>query len=230
MKLFENFLNRKQLITMKTNSLVDFNEIKALIFLGLPHEVRLSTWDRILDIDNLVTITYEKLFKTVEQPNAMFSFIKNLNDKNLETKKKELYKFFFYNTKTKFSFVDSDLNILRIHGMERSELDINKIFQSVKNIAKSYLNWTELNLMPKNFQFKEFKDQKFIYFFGLLNIIYRLVVIFNDDCKIFWIICSFSQYFEMFYQSHPFFENLSFLNYCITIIKVNSHNINFRIC
>ena len=219
--LLENFKTRKQLLTMKTKSLDAFMQIKALIFLGIPSDSRLTAWEKILDVENLVNITLDKLIMIVQQSNENLTFLKNLDNKTTEGKKKELYKFLFFNTKTKYSVVDYDINNLKF----ASEAKRNQSFQSVRNISKCYLIWTELNIMTDIFSLSENKGQKFVYFFGLLQIIHRFIPVFKDDYKIFWIICSFSQYFEMFYQNNPLFENQSsFMNIYTLIIKVRIFN------
>ena len=220
-KIFENFPDRKQLLFMKKYSSNEFSKIKSLIFLGLPNHVRIVTWQKILYSENLVNVTLEKLINKIEEPNEYYLFLKKLLNSPIDVKKKELYDLLNIKSKTKFLDVDLDLNYFKFYGGKKKDINFNELIQSVKKIAKSYLLWTELDIKSEKNRFNGETNKKFIYFIGLLQIIYSLNSVFKDDHEIFWIISSFSQYFEWFYHCNPLFENLSsYSNKYISIFKV----------
>jgi hypothetical protein len=204
--------NKTNLIKYKIRKDPLYEQLRFLTYTGLPPEGRSQLWETILDIDNLVKLTDEKLHDEI---------IKNERGIDLKT---DFYNYYkskatessYYSTI--FSIIDNDLNYL-------TQISENFDAKVIKSIAKSYLLWGDLNILLPKF-IKEEDDQKnkkilphkkFVYFFGLLKIIQKLFSVFKSESQIFWIVIGLSQILEMFNQTNPLFsEDISF-NYMIIL-------------
>lgn len=179
--------NKKDLF--KNNETIE--ELKAMIHLGLPSkQSRGTTWEYLLNIEELYQITKEKLSKekdiTFSSKEEIFDFykmeIQNQNSTNII-----------------FSLIDNDTNYIQpLHG----EGDGYEYMESIKTIAKAFFLWTELDIRLSTTK----QNTKYVYFVGILTLIQRLNHYFNSNAITFWFIIGLAQYIELFQQVNPIFN------------------------
>ena len=171
------------------NSKKECNELFNLIFLGIQNEEKRQIFYKIfLDIDELS----QKTRRTVGNV---------LNDED-----NELLKFFSKDLEKKsniiFSLIDNDCSYL----LTLPNCNFDKI-NSVKKIAKSFFVWAELRIGLKD------EKDSYVYFLGILYIIYKLYDYFLNESLTFLIILGLSQKVCHFKQQNPlFFNKINYIN------------------
>ena len=190
----------------------NFNQFRSLIYIGIPDEGRYTVWEKILDIQLIVNKTIEKLKLGAKVDGGGYNqkYFEELSKKSFEKKKMVLYDYYQkhirVNYYSQFSLIDHDLNFLKLKFIDyRDIFEKIKIIDSLKNIAKSYFIWSKLEIFTNNISTSD--NKKFVYFFGLLQLIHRLDSVFRDDYKTFWLICGLSQHIEIFFQINPLYKN-----------------------
>ena len=231
-----DFPGRKNLIKYKKEVPQNFGKVRTLIYRGIPKEGRLTVWEKIMDIQNLVNITIERLKKEANPENEYNKeFFDEMSNMSFEKQKIALY--VFYNNQIEnnftshFSLIDNDLNFLKIFTEFKNSSEERKILKTLKDVAKAFFIWSKLGIVTDNITLFSSEKKKFVYFLGLLQLIQRLDSVFVDDYKTFWIICGLSQYIEMFYQINPLYQNqMSFSKIYVFITKVINffHVVNIR--
>ena len=64
-------------------------------------------------------------------------------------------------------------------------------------------------------------NKKYVYFQGILSIIQRLRYYFGSDAQTFWFIIGFSQFFELFQQDNPLYnDEMSYINVYVLVTKM----------
>ena len=115
-----------------------------------------------------------------------------------------------------FSLIDNDINYIQAN-------DINKIKQ-VKQITKAFYVWTQKNISLAIIDKKQ-KDIRYVYFTGVLPIVYKLNLYFKKPYEIFWILIGFSQYIDLFQQENPFYkQDMSYINLYVLVIRLIIEN------
>ncbi len=194
---------------------------ESLIFLGIPEEVRLEIWYKLLDIDNIVNITIDKVYETMKIPERFYPLLNKLKEGEKENKKKQLYHILKLDLETKFPFIDKDINLFFSNDVEKEISFSYELYDNVKTIAKAYFNWTQLQIINNPLLIKEKIGSEYVYFSGILKLIQNLNLYLKDDYRTFWIVCGLSQVLDIFYQSNPLFMNqLTFVSSCMAILEV----------
>ena len=188
---FDNIEDKKKLLLDKNEA----NKLHSLIYLGIPSiEYRKKVYTQLLEINKLYQqtrkILYEKTQTDYNNKQQVFAFFA---DQLFENNKE---------TNLIFSLIDNDSNF--ICSIENTTLeDINII----KKIAKSFFIWADLRIGLVK------KEDKYVYFIGLLSIIHRLRQYFQEDYLVFWILIGLSQYMTHFHQQNPLFtDEMNYIN------------------
>lgn len=205
------FPDKETLIKWKGSNSSYYKELRKLCYLGIPYGRREYVWDKLLDINKLTNLTINEIRKsgdlviTTELEDAV-------TENSIEKKKQELYKVFENKVKTmkyfniNFSLIDNDINKLwRISSLGTDCKKENKLRNNIKLIARAYFIWTDLNISTDPFIAD--KNKKYVYFFGLLQIIQRLLTINDSNSTTFWIIVGMSQILENYSQENPLISN-----------------------
>ena len=175
----------------KEDLLINKNEtdkLYNLIFLGIPSHKREIFYKIFLDTEDIYKKTNEKVGNNLinNQNKILEYFSKDIENKN----------------NIIFSLIDNDCSYLC--SLPKSDFD--KV-NSVKKIAKSFFVWAELKIGLEN------DREKYVYFLGILYIIYKLYVYFNDENLTFLLLLGLSQKICLFKQQNPLFcENLNYIN------------------
>ena len=190
------------------NNKQDANKFHTLIFTGIPNlEYRKVIYATLLEINNLYQKTRELLFKTYQKdystPQQVFSHFADqlyLDD----NKKINLI----------FSLIDNDSTFICSLGNTTLE-DIN----TIKKIAKSFFIWAELGIGLTK------KEDKYVYFIGLLSITQKLRLYFKEDYFVFWLLVGLSQYMTHFHQQNPLFtDEMNYINIYGLVTKLILEN------
>ena len=200
---YRSIIDKKILL----NNENDPNKLHNLIYMGIPSlEYRKVIYTTLLEVINLYhktkEILHEKEQKNLSDPLQVFNHFANQlyeNDKE---------------TNLIFSLIDNDSAF--ICSLENSSLeDINMI----KKIAKSFFIWADLRIGLKQ------KDDKYVYFIGLLSIIQKLRNYFQEDYFVFWLLVGLSQYMAHFHQQNPLFTNeMNYINIYGLVTKLILEN------
>ena len=188
---FMNINNKKILLNDNEQS----NKLHNLIYMGIPSLIyRKSIYKTLLEVNNLFEKTIElihtKYGKDLTNPQQCFNYFA---DQLFENNEK---------TNLIFSLIDNDSTFISSLGSNSYE-DIN----SIKKIAKSFFIWAELRIGLKK------KEDKYVYFIGLLSIIQKLRQYFKEDNLVFWLLIGLSQYMAHFHQENPLFsEEMNYIN------------------
>jgi hypothetical protein len=203
------------------NNLSIIKLYESLIFLGIPEEVRLQVWYKLLDIENIVNITIDKVYQNMKIPERLYPLLNKLKEGEKENKKKQLYHILKLDLETKFPFIDKDINLFFSNDVEKQLSVSYEHYDNVKNIAKAYFNWTQLQIITNPLYLKEKIGSDYVYFSGILKLIHYLNLYLKDDYKTFWTLCGLSQVLDIFYQSNPLFMNqLTFVSSSMAILEV----------
>mgnify|MGYP006873000002 CR=1 FL=1 len=202
---FMNINNKKILLNDKEQS----NKLHNLIYMGIPSLVyRKSIYKTLLEVDNLFERTreliYQKYEKDVTNPQQCFNYFADQLYGNNEK------------TNLIFSLIDNDSTFISSLGNNSYE-DIN----SIKKIAKSFFIWAELRIGLKK------REDKYVYFIGLLSIIQKLRQYFKEDNLVFWLLIGLSQYMAHFHQENPLFsDEMNYINIygLVTKLILESHH------
>jgi len=237
---------KENLISAKKDNTEKYSQIRKLIQMGVPENLRLIAWDCLLHTEYLCLHTIEKL----QQQKSWGSATLGLSSKQ------EVFEFFLKNVvenkkfNINFSFIDNDMNYLSrnensyafngnsansyshtLINEENGNFDFEKIneknliLKRIKNICKSYFLWTDLNIHSDIAENKDKKPRKYIYFFGMLELVKTLLSVFTQDYVVFWLLIGLSQVIELFYQSNPLLSNQ--LNYSKIYIMITKVICNF---
>ena len=188
---FMNINNKKILLNDNEQS----NKLHNLIYMGIPSlSYRKSIYTTLLEVNNLFEKTSELIFtKCGKQLNNQMQCFNYFADQFYENDEK---------TNLIFSLIDNDSTFISSLGSNSYE-DIN----SIKKIAKSFFIWAELRIGLKK------KEDKYVYFIGLLSIIQKLRQYFKEDYLVFWLLIGLSQYMAHFHQENPLFsEEMNYIN------------------
>ena len=171
----------------------DSKALRDLIYLGIPQNYRMSFYKSFLETKKLYSTTRDEIFnKTKIDLNNERKCFSYFADKILEEENR---------TNLIFSLIDNDSTFLSSLANTKLE-DIKKI----KKIAKAFFIWAELKIGLE-------KNEKYVYFIGLLSIIQKLVQIFDDEYSVFWLLIGISQFIDHFHQSNPLFsEEMNYIN------------------
>ena len=182
--------------------------LRQLLCNGYPKEIRVDAWEMFLDIEKLRELTEHEL-KNIN---------KDSSTANLSSKE-DIYMYFHdevnNNAKTNiiFSLIDNDTNYITL--MKRDINDYEYI-DNIKTIAKAFFKWTDLNI-----HLNKDTNKKYVYFQGILSIIQRLRYYFGSDAQTFWFIIGFSQFFELFQQDNPLYnDEMSYINVYVLVTKM----------
>ena len=183
------------------------NKLHSLIYIGIPNpQYRKVIYATLLEISKIYQktreILYEKVQKKFNNPQQIFSFfVDQLFENNKETN-------------LIFSLIDNDSTFICSLGNSSLE-DINMI----KKIAKSFFIWADLRIGLTK------KEDKYVYFIGLLSIIQKLRLYFQEDYFVFWILIGLSQYMAHFHQQNPLFtDEMNYINIYGLVTKLILEN------
>ena len=200
---YKTIIDKKILLDNKNEA----NKLHNLIYMGIPSlEYRKVVYSTLLEIINLYNKTVEVLHKKEKRnftdPMQVFSYFANQLYEN--DKESNLI----------FSLIDNDCTF--ISSLENSSLeDINM----VKKIAKSFFIWADLRIGLNK------KEDKYVYFIGLLSITQRLRNYFQEDYFVFWMLVGLSQYIAHFHQQNPLFTNeMNYINIYGLVTKLILEN------
>ena len=188
-KKFTHIPDKRKLIKNKQYE----DNLNKLMYMGVTPEYREAIYTNLLDLPKLHEETRKEIFKKYNQ------------DFKLAT---ELYSFFakqLYNDQKRniiFSLIDNDINI--INSLDNSSLDeINKI----KKIAKTFFIWADLKIGLDD------KNDKYIYFIGLLTLVQQLLQNFKKEYFTFWALIGLAKKITHFHQKNPLFsDELNYIN------------------
>ena len=157
--------------------------------MGIPSvEYRKAIYYTLLEINKIFQktseILYEKFQKDYNTKQQVFNYFA---DQLYENNK---------DTNLIFSLIDYDSNFIS-YIVNTTLEDINKI----KKIAKSFFIQAELRIGLTK------KEDKYIYFIGLLSITQKLRQYFQEDYFVFWTLIGLSQYMTHFHQQNPLFTD-----------------------
>ena len=173
----------------------DIDNLENLMYLGVPsRQYRQTFYPLLLDLPKFYDETRKILYNNYKvegtSPRNLFTFFANqLYD---EDPKINII----------FSLIDNDSNY--ISSIENSSLeDINNI----KKIAKAFFIWAELRIGLND------KNDKYVYFIGLLSLTQKLLKYFEDSYFVFWILVGLSQNIAHFHQKNPLFaDEMNYIN------------------
>ena len=201
---FIHIADKKILIKNKNEA----NKLHNLVFTGIPSlEYRKVIYTTFLETGRLFEETRELLFQKYQNkfdsPQQIFNFFA---DQLFENNKEE--------TNLIFSLIDNDSTF--ISSLANTSLeDVN----SIKKIAKSFFIWSDLRIGLKK------KDDKYVYFIGLLSITQKLRKYFQEDYFVFWLLIGLSQYMTHFHQQNPLFtDEMNYINIYGLVTKLIMEN------
>ena len=197
-------INDKKVLLNNEN---DANTLHNLIYIGIPSlEYRKVVYTTLLGIIDLFHKTKEVLpeneQRNLTNPQQVFNYFANQLYENEQK------------TNIIFSLIDNDSAF--ICSLDNSSLeDINMI----KKIAKSFYIWADLRIGLNK------KEDKYVYFIGLLSIVQKLRNYFHEDYFVFWILVALSQYMTHFHQQNPLFTNeMNYINIYGLVTKLILEN------
>ena len=200
---FKNIKDKKILLNNKDEA----NRLHSLIYMGIPSlEYRKVIYLTLLEITTLYEktrqIVYDKEKRDFNNPQNLFSYFA---DQLFENKKE---------TNLIFSLIDNDSTFISSFGNSSLE-DIN----GIKKIAKSFFIWADLRIGLTK------KEDKYVYFIGILCIIQKIRYYFKEDYFTFWILVGLSQYMTHFHQENPLFsDEMNYINIYGLVTKLILEN------
>ena len=187
-----SFVQDKKTIFKNKN---DINNIQDLMYLGVPSkQYREVTYSLLLDLVKFYEKTREIILNKYQEeansPKHLFNFF--VNQLYEDDQKVNII----------FSLIDNDSNY--ISSIENSSLEeINNI----KKIAKVFFIWAELRIGLID------KDDKYVYFIGLLSLTQKLLKYFEESYLVFWLLVGLSQNIAHFHQKNPLFsDEMNYIN------------------
>jgi len=214
---------KNELLKLKTSGSKEWDQFTNLIYLGIPSNGRNTLWEKLLEIENLVEITKDRI-KNNKLQIIEVEFIPQDNESPLDTNKRSIFEYlvnkscYIYNIN--FSLIDNDLSELNVQEYETQLGEFTNI-KIIRKIAKAFYLWAEYDIMTDKFTINNDSDKKFVYFYGLLPLIQKIIPITKEPFEAFWILVGLSQIYEVFYQSNPLFSNQNnFTKYTILVLKL----------
>ena len=181
--------------------------LNKLMYLGIPSEYfREAIYTNLLDLPQFYELTKElilekeKINKDLKNPKIIFSYFVDQLYENEEQLKRNII----------FSLIDNDSNIIsRIDDCTLEDINI------IKKIAKSFFIWAELRIGLTD------KNDKYVYFIGLLTLIQQLYQYFQKDYFVFWVLVGLSNKIAHFKQKNPIFSSeLNYINICGLVTRL----------
>ena len=195
--------------------------LRTLMYLGIPTpKGRKIIWETLLDIPKLFELTDKKIREEKNEKDDLLENELTEEEKleEIERKKEEIYNYCLEQNELNivFSLIDNDINYIQAN-------DINKIKQ-VKQITKAFYVWTQKNISLSIIDKKQ-KDIRYVYFTGVLPIVYKLNLYFKKPYEIFWILIGLSQYIDLFQQENPFYnQDMSYINLYVLVTRLIIEN------
>ena len=183
------------------------DKLNSLMYLGVAPEYREEVYSIMLDLPKLHEETRTKIFeeykKDLKFPNQIYSFFANQLYDDDNPKRNII-----------FSLIDNDSNFLS--SLENSSLEeIN----TVKKIAKAFFIWSELKIGLED------KNDKYVYFIGLLTLTQQLLQNFKKEYFTFWALIGLAKNVTHFHQKNPLFsDELNYINICGLVTKLIMEN------
>ena len=200
---FKNIPDKKLLLNNKDEA----NKLHSLIYTGIPSlEYRKYIYNTLLEINNLYEKTRDILYKQYKKDynNKQQAFSHFANQLFENDNKTNLI----------FSLIDNDSTFISSLGNTTLE-DIN----AIKKIAKSFFIWADLGIGLTK------KEDKYVYFIGLLSITQKLREYFKEDCFVFWVLVGLSQYMTHFHQQNSLFtDEMNYINIYGLVTKLILEN------
>ena len=193
--------------TILLNNKDEANKLHSLIYMGIPSvEYRKAIYYTLLEINKIFQktseILHEKFQKDFNTKQQVFNYFA---DQLYENDKE---------TNLIFSLIDNDSTFISSIGNTTLE-DINRI----KKIAKSFFIWSDLRIGLTK------KEDKYVYFIGLLSITQKLRQYFQEDYFVFWILIGLSQYMAHYHQQNPLFtDEMNYINIYGLVTKLILEN------
>ena len=247
--IYYNFPTKEKLISLFKRNSPKFFNIRDLMYMGLPNDIsRKIIWDKLLNINNLVDMTCNKLttlkiYYFTSETSTMSS-IPNKNEYNKE--KGEIYTLLNDITKNNFleeyfSIMDTIIDLDIMNLKEISNNDYNN-FEIIKQITKTFYQWTLLNIgstseanaVNKVSEIKDMDGTNFFpfynqsnlycYYSGIIYLSDKLFKYFKSPSETFWYLVGLSQVIPMFNIKYNSYE----LSIYILVIKLilEQHHIN----
>ena len=201
---FMNIQDKKILLSNRNEA----NKFHTLIYTGIPSlEYRKVIYATLLEMNNLYQktreILYQRFQKDYNTPQQIFS---HFADQLFVDDNKKINLI--------FSLIDNDSTFISTLGNTTLE-DIN----TIKKIAKSFFIWAELGIGLTK------KEDKYVYFIGLLSITQKLRLYFKEDYFVFWLLVGLSQYITHFHQQNPLFtDEMNYINIYGLVTKLILEN------
>ena len=188
---FASFENKKDLFKNRK----DIDNLQNLMYSGAPSKsYRQTIYSLLLDLPYFFNKTKEIIYNKYKydsiSPQNLFNFFSN-----------QLYED-DARMNIIFSLIDNDSNF--ISSIEKYSLEeIN----TIKKIAKSFFIWAELRIGLND------KDDRYVYFIGLLSLTHKLLKYFEDDFYVFWILIGLAKNITHFHQKNPLFsDEMNYIN------------------
>ena len=177
------------------NSKKEIDNLQTLMYVGVPSKsYRQVIYSLLLDLADFFEKTrlyvYNKYKVETNSPQELFNFFSNQlfeDDARMNII---------------FSLIDNDSNY--ISSIENSSLEeINLI----KKIAKAFFIWADLRIGLND------KNDKYVYFIGLLSLTQKLLKYFEESYFVFWILIGLAKNITHFHQKNPLFsDEMNYIN------------------
>ena len=239
--IYYSFPSKEKLISLYKKKDNIFFKIRDLMYMGLPNDIsRKIIWDKLLNINNLVNKTANKLIHFKIYDYTQDGEINSSNNFKIEYNKEKGEIYTLLNDITKNNFLDEyfsimdtiiDLDIMNLK--EISNNDYNN-FEIIKQITKTFYQWTLLNIgstseanaINKASEIKDmneinyfsFNNQSniYCYYSGILYLSDKLFNYFKSPSETFWYLIGLSQVIPMFNIKYNSYE----LSIYILVIKL----------
>ena len=188
---FKNIPDKKLLFKNKN----DMDNLQSLMYLGAPSkEYRQTIYSLLLDLPVFFNKTREIILRKnnedLDSPKNIFNFFVN----QLYEDDQEINLI--------FSLIDNDSNFISSIGNCSLE-EIN----TIKKIAKAFFIWAELRIGLED------KNDKYVYFIGLLSLTQKLLKYFEESFFVFWILIGLAKNITHFHQKNPLFsDEMNYIN------------------
>ena len=177
------------------NSQKEIDNLQNLMYVGVPSKsYRQVVYSLLLDLPSFFEktriIVYNKYKVEANSPQELYNFFSNqLFEDNVRMN-------------IIFSLIDNDSNY--ISSIENSSLEeIN----TIKTIAKAFFIWSDLRIGLEN------KNDKYVYFIGLLSLTQKLFKYFQENYFVFWILIGLAKNITHFHQTNPLFsDEMNYIN------------------
>lgn len=248
--IIDTFQDKERLIGLKKENSEEYFNIKKFVEIGIPENMRLFVWDTILGTEKICFKTIEALKENQLNPPIVMTLndkkgVYQFFEKNVLDNKKFNINFSYIDND--LNYLDRDLfskhysdyadyteatpGMMNPSGLDSRNNNNNVLMQKIsernnnlkkiRNICKAYFLWTDLNLKLTVSENLDKMPRKYIYFFGMLEIIKTLLSVFKEEYIVFWLLIGLSQNIELFYQSNPLLSNqLNYSKVYIIITKV----------